>query len=271
MDKSNEIVDLLTDKFKTSISTMDKSVLTDYQGSLKVAHKTEQDTFNRVMFLYALKDLTKVKYDELMGSSELIESKLVFYDKPKLDNKTQEIVKVPYVHYDLYQDDMKLSDMIRQKGFLVSENVSAKDTNEDLILAINRQNQQINSIVDGCEAINPIRNDFKDVLKNQKDRSISDRYEHLSKIDHNIALLKYKLEFVRIELSKRTHADKDKILERLQTLKDKYDFKPTVAKSTTTQDGVKIVNGVEHHTHEGIKGYHKTTTEHKDKQLHEFK
>ena len=111
MDKSNEIVATLTEQYKTSISNMDKSVLTDYQGSLKVAHKSEQDTFNRVMFLYALKDLTKVKYDELMGSSELIESKLVFYDKPKLDNKTQEIVKVPYVHYDLYQDDMRLRDM----------------------------------------------------------------------------------------------------------------------------------------------------------------
>ena len=271
MDKSNEIVDLLTDKFKTSISNMDKSVLSDYQGSLKVAHKTEQDTFNRVMFLYALKDLTKVKFDELMPSSELVESKLVFYDKPKLDNKTQEIVKVPYVHYNLYNDDMKLSDMIRSKGFIVSENVSTKDTNEDLMVKMNRQNQQFDSIINGCAEVDPIRNDHKDVLKHQKDRAISDRYEHLSKIDHNIALLKYKLEFVRIELSKRTHADKDKILDRLQVLKDKYDFKPSVAKSSTTADGVKIENGVEMHKHEGIKGYHKTTTEHKDKQLHNFK
>ena len=55
----------------------------------------------------------------------------------------------------------------------------------------------------------------------------------------------------------------------MQALKDKYDFKPTVAKSTTTVEGVKIVNGVEHHIHGGIKGYHKTTTEHKNKQLHE--
>ena len=271
MDKANEIVVSLTDKYQTSISNMVSTDLDVYLKSLKTHLRDDTNTFNRLMFLYSLKDLTKEKYVELLISTEHEESKVVHYQKSKLDAKTQEIVKVDMVHYDLYHDDMRLSDMIREKGFLVSANVTDDDTTETLIVKINAQNQQIDSIVNGMEEIKPIQAHHKEFLKGVKERSISDRYEHLNKIDKNIALLRYKIAFVVLEISKRVHANKTAVLDRLQGLKDMYNFKPTVAKSTTTKDGVKIVNGAEHHKHDGINGYHKASITHKNKQLHEFK
>ena len=274
MDKSNEIVVNLTDKYQTSIQKMDNIVLGDYLKSLKTHLRDDTNTFNRVAFMYALKDLTNDKYVELLISTEHDKSKVVHYNKPKLDIKTGEIINIDMVHYDLYQDDMKLSDMIREKGFLVTSNVSDKDTTENLILKINAQNQQIDSIINGIEEIKPIQTHHKEYLKSVKDRSISDRYAHLNKIDKNIALLRYKIAFVVLETSKRVHDKRDSILMSLNEIKSKYNFTSKVVSECVASDlketiPTRIKGGMEEHKHVGAHGWHKVSITHKNKQLHE--
>ena len=205
--------------------------------------------------------------------------KLVYESYDKYDTRTREFIKsVSTVKYALDTDEIQFSAVLKAKGYLFDGDVSKVTDVQTLIGIINDGHTQIDSIMNGSDALKPTMQAHKAHQKDLRDLSLKARLQACKKTNVELATLRLKQTIAKNVQSQHKVDNSKGADERINAYRAMYASATCATTDDTTVSNVpdvktgfhtKIIKGVEVHAHEGLKGYHVVTQNHKNKSLHD--